>query len=232
MLVRHGRTAANATGALAGLDARRPPRREGPGAGCRAGRAARGRAPGRGRDQPARTHRRRPRPCSPARTGAAPRNVDDRVGECRYGDWTGRNRSRTLAKDPLWKVVQAHPSAVVFPGTRVSRWPTCRRRAVGAVRDWNARLSAAGDADYVSVSHGDVIKAIIADALGHAPRRVPAAPGGPLLGHGDPLHRPAPVRAAHQRHRRRPVLARAAAEDQAAQPQGVVRRGRRRRRRA
>ena len=30
---------------------------------------------------------------------------------------TGRaSRSRTLAKDPMWKVVQAHPSAAVFPG--------------------------------------------------------------------------------------------------------------------
>ena len=41
--------------------------------------------------------------------------VDDRLGECRYGDWTGRPL-KELAKDPLWKVVQAHPSAVVFPG--------------------------------------------------------------------------------------------------------------------
>jgi probable phosphoglycerate mutase len=41
--------------------------------------------------------------------------VDERLGECRYGDWTGRPL-KELAKDPLWKVVQAHPSAVVFPG--------------------------------------------------------------------------------------------------------------------
>jgi broad specificity phosphatase PhoE len=37
-------------------------------------------------------------------------------------------------------------------------------RAVSAVRRWNAVL--APDATYVLVSHGDVIKAILADALG------------------------------------------------------------------
>ena len=47
--------------------------------------------------------------------GSAEPVVDDRVGECRYGDWTGRPLAE-LAKDPLWPVVQNHPSAVVFPG--------------------------------------------------------------------------------------------------------------------
>lgn len=41
--------------------------------------------------------------------------VDERFGECRYGDWTGRPLGE-LAKDPLWPVVQAHPSAATFPG--------------------------------------------------------------------------------------------------------------------
>ena len=42
--------------------------------------------------------------------------LDDRLGECRYGDWTGQ-RLDDLVKDPLWPVVQAHPSAVRFPGS-------------------------------------------------------------------------------------------------------------------
>ncbi len=42
-------------------------------------------------------------------------HTDDRLGECRYGDWTGQ-QLKTLAKDPMWKVVQQHPSAAVFPG--------------------------------------------------------------------------------------------------------------------
>ena len=39
-----------------------------------------------------------------------------------------------------------------------------QQRAVAAVLDWNARLGA--DATYLICSHGDVIKAILADALG------------------------------------------------------------------
>src|SRR4029453_4041886 len=36
------------------------------------------------------------------------------VIEVRYGDWTGRTL-KELAKEPLWKVVQATPSAARFP---------------------------------------------------------------------------------------------------------------------
>jgi|SRR5215469_14998344 len=89
--------------------------------------------------------------------------IDDRVGECRYGDWTGQPL-RKLARDPLWPVVQAHPSAVRFPGPDGESMTAMQQRAVAAVRDWNARLGA--KATYVICSHGDVIKAILADALG------------------------------------------------------------------
>jgi probable phosphomutase (TIGR03848 family) len=89
--------------------------------------------------------------------------TDDRVGECHYGDWTGQEL-KVLAKDPLWKVVQAHPSAVRFPGPDGEAMLDMQHRAVTAVRDWNTRL---GDkATYLVCSHGDVIKALIADALG------------------------------------------------------------------
>ena len=89
--------------------------------------------------------------------------VDDRLGECRYGDWTGRPL-KELAKDPLWKVVQSHPSAVVFPGPEGEALRDTQNRAVAAVRDWNARLGP--DATWLACSHGDVIKAVVADALG------------------------------------------------------------------
>jgi probable phosphomutase (TIGR03848 family) len=89
--------------------------------------------------------------------------VDDRLGECRYGDWTGRPL-KELAKHPLWKVVQNHPSAVVFPGPEGEPLRETQARAVGAVRDWNARLGP--DATWLACSHGDVIKAVVADALG------------------------------------------------------------------
>lgn len=93
--------------------------------------------------------------------GERPVEVDDRLGECRYGEWTGRPL-KELAKDPLWKVVQQHPSAATFPGGEALR--DTQHRAVAAVRDWNDRLGP--DATWLACSHGDVIKAIVADALG------------------------------------------------------------------
>ena len=91
------------------------------------------------------------------------RHTDDRVGECRYGDWSGMELKK-LAKDPLWKIVQGHPSGAVFPGPEGESMRAMQQRGVDAVRDWNEQLGA--DATYVVVSHGDVIKAILADALG------------------------------------------------------------------
>ena len=92
-----------------------------------------------------------------------PVQLEDRLGECRYGDWTGKSL-RQLSRDPLWRVVQAHPSAVTFPGPEGEAMTAMQQRAVAAVRDWNARLGP--DATYLICSHGDVIKAILADALG------------------------------------------------------------------
>lgn len=89
--------------------------------------------------------------------------VDEGLGECRYGDWTGRPL-KELAKDPLWKVVQAHPSAAVFPGPDGEPLAATSARAVQAVRDWNARLGS--DATWLACSHADVIKAVVADAMG------------------------------------------------------------------
>ena len=99
-----------------------------------------------------------------ARNGTAlPVQLDDRVGECHYGDWTGQPL-RKLAKDPLWPVVQAHPSAVRFPGPAGESMVDMQARAVSALRDWNGRLGR--DAVYVVCSHGDVIKSILTDSLG------------------------------------------------------------------
>ncbi len=89
--------------------------------------------------------------------------TDDRLGECKYGDWTGQPL-RKLSRDPLWRVVQAHPSAVTFPGPDGESMSGMQQRAVTAIRDWNDKLGK--DATYLVCSHGDVIKAILADALG------------------------------------------------------------------
>jgi probable phosphomutase (TIGR03848 family) len=107
--------------------------------------------------------------------------VDDRLIECGYGDWTGQPLKK-LAKDPLWRVVQGHPSAVRFPGVGGEAMADMQARAVAAVREWDAKVSAAHGADavWLACSHGDVIKSIVADALGmHLDlfQRVTADPG-------------------------------------------------------
>jgi probable phosphomutase (TIGR03848 family) len=97
--------------------------------------------------------------------GAMPVQTDDRMTECDYGEWAGQPL-KTLAKEALWKTVQAHPSGVTFPGGESMR--QMQARGVDAVRDWDRRLSAehGDDAIWVASSHADVIKSIIADALG------------------------------------------------------------------
>ena len=92
-----------------------------------------------------------------------PVHHDERVGECKYGDWTGKPLKR-LAKEPLWRVVQQHPSGARFQGLEGGSMPDMQYRAVIAVLDWNTRLGR--DACYLVCSHGDVIKAIVTDALG------------------------------------------------------------------
>jgi len=89
--------------------------------------------------------------------------TDDRLGEARYGDWTGRPL-KELVKEPMWKVVQQHPSAAVFPGPEGEGLAQTQARAVAAVREWNAKLGP--EAVWLACSHGDVIKAVLADALG------------------------------------------------------------------
>jgi probable phosphomutase (TIGR03848 family) len=91
--------------------------------------------------------------------------VDDRFAEVDYGQWTGRKLGE-LVKEPLWAVVQAHPSAAVFPGGE--GLAQVQTRAVAAVRDHDARLAEehGGDALWLACTHGDVIKAVVADALG------------------------------------------------------------------
>ncbi|MCV7093971.1 histidine phosphatase family protein [Mycobacterium kubicae] len=91
--------------------------------------------------------------------------IDERLAEVDYGEWTGRKISE-LANEPLWRVVQAHPSAAVFPGGE--GLAQVQARAVSAVREHDRRLAEqhGGDALWVACTHGDVIKALIADAYG------------------------------------------------------------------
>jgi probable phosphomutase (TIGR03848 family) len=91
--------------------------------------------------------------------------VESALTECGYGDWEGQ-KLRTLAKEPLWRVVQSHPSAVTFPAGE--SMAAMSARAVAAVRGWDEHVTrtAGPEALWLACSHGDVIKAIVADALG------------------------------------------------------------------
>jgi probable phosphomutase (TIGR03848 family) len=87
------------------------------------------------------------------------------LSEVDYGEWTNREL-KTLAKEPLWTVVQQHPSAAVFPGGE--GLAAVQARSVAAVRAHDARITAehGAEAVWLLCSHGDVIKSILADALG------------------------------------------------------------------
>jgi probable phosphomutase (TIGR03848 family) len=91
--------------------------------------------------------------------------VEDRLAEVDYGAWTGRKIGE-LVKEPLLAVVQQQPSAAVFPdGEGLAQ---VQARAVAAVREHDARLAEEHGKDilWVACTHGDVIKSVLADALG------------------------------------------------------------------
>ena len=165
ILARHGRTSANATGVLAG-------RTKGVGLdelGVEQARAAGARlaqlplaAIVTSPLERCRQTARELNVAQPARLRVA---AEKGLLECDYGDWTGREL-KSLAKEDLWRTVQAHPSAAAFPGGE--SMAAMAARAVEAVRRWDARVESqhGPEAVWVAVSHGDVIKAVLADALG------------------------------------------------------------------
>ncbi|MFE2158339.1 histidine phosphatase family protein [Streptomyces lydicus] len=164
ILVRHGRSTANTAGVLAGrapgvaLDER--------GAAQSAALPARlaGVPLAAVVSSPLQRCRETVEPLLAARPGLA-LHVEDRISECDYGDWSGRKLAE-LGDDPLMEVVQQHASAAAFPGGESMR--AMQARAVDAVRDWNARIAEAHgpEAVYAMCAHGDIIKAVVADALG------------------------------------------------------------------
>lgn len=95
--------------------------------------------------------------------------TEEGLGEARYGAWTGRSLT-DLSKEPLWKDVQDRPSQVVFPAHPEHEHEglaQMQERAVRAVREHDARIEAehGPGAVWLAVSHGDVIKAVLAEAL-------------------------------------------------------------------
>jgi probable phosphomutase (TIGR03848 family) len=162
VLLRHGRTAANASGVLAG---NQPVELDDTGQIQARALAERLAASG---VSPAYTLSSPLVRCRQTAEIALPdaKIIDEaRLVECDYGEWSGQPLKK-LAKDPLWRVVQGRPSAAVFPEGEAMA--AMSARAIEAVREWDARAEAESgpDAVVVAVSHGDVIKAIVADAMG------------------------------------------------------------------
>ena len=159
LLIRHGRTAANATGILAGrspsvlLDAQ----------GRRQARTLRTRLRNLHIDVLVSSPLERCIETADGILGTRPgveRLTDDGLTECDYGQWTGRPLAE-LAEEPLWPTIQRSPSEVTFPGGESML--AMAERATAAVSTWVARHP---EGTVVVVSHGDVIKAILSDALG------------------------------------------------------------------
>jgi probable phosphomutase (TIGR03848 family) len=96
--------------------------------------------------------------------------VHEGLQECGYGAWTGR-RLAELAQEPLWATVQDDPEAARFPdggGYAAESLREMSDRAVAAVREIDAEVATAdGEAAlWVAVTHGDLVKAVLADATG------------------------------------------------------------------
>ncbi|MFY1631988.1 MSMEG_4193 family putative phosphomutase [Solwaraspora sp. WMMB335] len=160
VLLRHGRTAANAEGGLAG---RQPVELDD--TGRAQAQAVGARLAGLPWAQVVSSPLIRCRQTLSLALPQATPVLEDGLIECGYGEWEG-HPLRSLAEQPLWRVVQEHPSAVVFPGGEAMA--AVSARAVAAVRRWDAVVTAerGPDALWLACTHGDVIKAIVADALG------------------------------------------------------------------
>lgn len=85
--------------------------------------------------------------------------------ECDYGEWQGR-ALKELMKEKLWKSVQSQPSAVTFPGGE--SMAAMQARSVGAVRRRDAQVTDehGPGSVWAAVTHGDIVKSVLADALG------------------------------------------------------------------
>lgn len=163
ILARHGRTVANATGVLAG----RSPGIRLDDVGVQQAQSAAGRLTGLTLAAAVTSPLERCKETAAIllRGQGVRARVERGLTECDYGDWTGQPM-KDLVKEDLWKVVQAHPAGVRFP--RGEAMAEMSARAIRAVRTWDARVSeeAGDDAVWLAVAHGDVIKSVLADALG------------------------------------------------------------------
>lgn len=165
ILVRHGRTAANVDGVLAGRTPGIHLDETGQGQAAELARRLSGLPLTHIVSSPLERTLETAQAIARARTPRPRVRRDKGLIECGYGEWTGR-RIKDLTKQKLWSTVQNHPSAVMFPGGE--SLVQMQTRAIAAVRRWDAEVQreAGPSGIWVGVSHGDVIKSVVADALG------------------------------------------------------------------
>ena len=86
--------------------------------------------------------------------------IDLELTEVDYGSWSGKKLA-VLSRNKLWKIVQESPSRMYFPkGEGIAQMQS---RAMKSVHE---AVSSKTKGAAVIVSHGDVIKSIVASALG------------------------------------------------------------------
>jgi probable phosphoglycerate mutase len=86
--------------------------------------------------------------------------IDDGLSEVDYGDWSGKSLA-SLRRQKLWKVVQDHPSQMIFPNGE-----SLLEMQARALSSFYRIEKIKGRHSRLIVSHGDVIKAIVAHVLG------------------------------------------------------------------
>ena len=85
--------------------------------------------------------------------------TDNNLVEVDYGKWSGKKLS-VLSRAKLWRRIQSQPSAVTFPeGESLAQMQVRAMQSVHNFFQSDLELT-------IMVSHGDVIKAIVAGALG------------------------------------------------------------------
>ncbi|MFM9151191.1 MAG: histidine phosphatase family protein [Candidatus Planktophila sp.] len=92
--------------------------------------------------------------------GKTPITIEERISEVDYGSWSGKSLA-VLRKRSQWRTVVLHPSQMIFPeGESLLEMQS---RALSAFYSLNA---VKGRNPRLLVSHGDVIKSIVAHCLG------------------------------------------------------------------
>lgn len=85
--------------------------------------------------------------------------IDESLIEMDYGSWSGRKLS-ALSREKMWREIQDRPSSVQFPDGE--RMKSMQKRAISSVA---SALAEKKNGTHLFVSHGDVLKAIVASLL-------------------------------------------------------------------